>query len=71
MNTCTLRSDTAAPNGLVERHVNEKAARLLISVTDYAKAERIYDGDTYMVADALGVTAEIAEAYQRWLDLTR
>ncbi|WP_216395963.1 ImmA/IrrE family metallo-endopeptidase [Arcanobacterium phocae] len=50
-----------------EEHADRLAARLLISPTEYALAEKIHDGHIPAIADELGVTCWIVKAYQRCL----
>lgn len=55
----------------VERRVTRDAARLLISSADYRLAERMYEGDVWLVAEELNVTVEFVHAYQEWLTQMR
>lgn len=50
-----------------ERQANRRAARLLIDLTDYVRAEAI-DADPGFIADELGVTRRVVRTFQReWL----
>lgn len=50
-----------------EDRADRLAARLLISPTEYARAEKIHDGHIPAIADELGVTCWIVKAYQQCL----
>ncbi|MCF2705841.1 ImmA/IrrE family metallo-endopeptidase [Arcanobacterium haemolyticum] len=51
----------------VELHVDEEAARLIISPAEYALAEQLYEPHPATIADELGVSTSLVEAYQRTL----
>ncbi|PJM79969.1 ImmA/IrrE family metallo-endopeptidase [Bifidobacterium scaligerum] len=42
-------------------------ARLLISPTEYALAERIYEGERFQMAEELNVTPEVIDDYREYL----
>lgn len=48
----------------VERRADVWAARLLICPGRYRDAERMYDGDPYLIAQDLGVTVSLVSAFQ-------
>lgn len=47
-----------------ERRADVWAARLLICPGQYARAERMYDGDAHQIAFDLGVTVSLVFAFQ-------
>lgn len=53
--------------GLHEMRTRAETTRLLISPTEYALAERMYDGNPYQMAAELNVTVQIIHDYQQWL----
>ena len=53
--------------GLHEMRTRAETARLLISPTEYALAERMYDGNPYQMAAELNVTVQVIEDYKNWL----
>ena len=44
-----------------------ETARLLISPTEYALAERMYDGNVWRIADELEVTLSLVSDYKEML----
>lgn len=50
--------------GLHEMRTRAETARLLISPTEYALAERMYDGNVWRIADELEVTSGIINDYR-------
>jgi hypothetical protein len=50
----------------VERRADEYGASLIISVRDYRKAERAVGHHSGALADELGVTPKLIEAWRRW-----
>lgn len=52
-------------DGRMERRARRETAWRLISMGEYARAERVYDGDPYNMACALGVTVQVLEDYRR------
>lgn len=53
--------------GLHEMRTRAETARLLISPTEYALAERMYDGNVWRIADELEVTSGIINDYRTLL----
>ena len=53
--------------GLHEMRTRAETARLLISPTEYALAERMYDSNPYQIAAELNVTVQVIEDYKNWL----
>lgn len=47
-----------------EARADVVAAGVLIDPADYAHAERVYDGDPYLIAQDLGVTVSLVRAFQ-------
>lgn len=43
------------------------AASRLISQIEYASAENMYEGDSYLIACELDVTVQVVEDYRRWV----
>jgi Zn-dependent peptidase ImmA (M78 family) len=50
----------------VEHRTRRETAVLLIEPTRYALAERIYEGDIFLIAAELNVTKQIVEDYQKY-----
>lgn len=50
-----------------ERRTRKETAVALIDSFDYATAERVYEGEPYAMAEALGVTYAVLIDYQTWL----
>ncbi|KAE8127394.1 ImmA/IrrE family metallo-endopeptidase [Bifidobacterium tibiigranuli] len=50
-----------------ERRARRQAALRLIDQTEYASAENLYDGDSYLMACELDVTVQVIEDYRGWL----
>ena len=50
-----------------ERRCRRETALALISPVDYGMAEKIYDGDAWMMAVELGVTIQVLEDYRQLL----
>lgn len=48
-----------------EQRCRRETARLLINETDYRRAEAMYDGDTWLIAEELNVTPTIVEDYRQ------
>ena len=53
--------------GYRERRCRMTTARLLIDEDDYRKAEAMYDGDPWLMAEELNVTPQVVRDYQEWL----
>ncbi|KAA8831436.1 ImmA/IrrE family metallo-endopeptidase [Bifidobacterium tissieri] len=53
--------------GIHETRTRREAAQRLISLTDYALAERVYDADKWLMASELNVTADVIDAYRMLL----
>lgn len=53
--------------GLHEMRTRAETARLLISPTEYALAERMYDGNVWRIADELEVTLSLVSDYKEML----
>lgn len=47
-----------------ERRTRRETAMRLISPTEYASAERVYEGDTWLMACELDVTVQVLEDYR-------
>ncbi|MBW3088793.1 ImmA/IrrE family metallo-endopeptidase [Bifidobacterium sp. 82T24] len=60
--TCGTIYDTKA-----ERRTRIETARRLITLTEYATLENIYEGDKYAIAEELNVTVSLLEDYRTWL----
>ena len=50
-----------------EQRCRRETARLLIDEDDYKRAEAMYDGDIWLIAEELDVTVQVVEDYQMWL----
>lgn len=50
-----------------ERRARLTAARLLIDPIEYATAERMYDGDSYLIAQTLDRTVQVIDDYKSLL----
>lgn len=50
-----------------ERRARRETALRLINPTEYATAERIYEGDSFLIAQALDVTVQVVEDYKEML----
>lgn len=50
-----------------ERRARRETALQLISPIEYAAAEQAYDGDPFLIAQALGVTAQVIDDYRDML----
>ena len=56
------------PNGSkAERRARRETALRLINPTEYAIVEQMYEGDSYLIAQALDVTVQVIEDYKNWL----
>lgn len=56
------------PNGSkTERRARRETALRLINPTEYAIAEQMYEGDSYLIAQALDVTVQVIEDYKELL----
>ena len=56
------------PNGSkAERRARRETALRLINPTEYAIAEQMYEGDSYLIAQALDVTVQVIEDYKELL----
>ena len=53
--------------GLNERRTRIETAKLLIDRQDYARAEKLHEGNIWGIADELNVTKNIVDNYQIWL----
>jgi len=58
--------EAATRTGQKPRGERETALRL-INPTEYAIAERMYEGDSYLIAQALDVTVQVVEDYKEML----
>lgn len=47
--------------------VLKETALWLVNPVEYATAERLYDGDSYLIACELGVTVQVIEDYKSLL----
>ena len=65
--TYTRKRCTFVGCGYRERRCRMTTARLLIDEDDYRKAEAMYDGDPWLMAEELNVTPQIVRDYQEWL----
>lgn len=59
-----LQRHHACSDGKQERQADKWAANTLIDVDEYAQAEILHDGHPGAIADELGVTRHIVEAWQ-------
>lgn len=50
-----------------ERRTRRETALWLVNPVEYATAERLYDGDSYLIARELGVTVQVVEDYKSLL----
>ena len=50
-----------------ERRARRETALRLINPTEYAIAERMYEGDSFLIAQALDVTVQVVEDYKEML----
>ena len=50
-----------------ELRARRETALTLISPTEYAIAERMYEGDSFLIAQALDVTVQVVEDYKEML----
>ena len=50
-----------------ERRTRRETALWLVGPVEYATAERLYDGDSYLIACELGVTVQVVEDYKSLL----
>lgn len=64
------RGDTGRCDRRTEAHIDEKAAWLILTRTDYAALEITCDGDLYAMADEAGLPVWIMEAARRSLTRT-
>lgn len=60
-----LAGHTTCQPAHVENRVDEQAAQLLISTTEYALAERLVGADVTALADELEVTPRMIKAWRR------
>ena len=78
MQRCTLAHELAharhrdrgcdtAHDVKAEKRARREAAIRLIRPTEYAVAERMYEGDSYLIAQALDVTVQMVEDYKQLL----
>lgn len=51
-----------------ERRARRETALMLISPSEFAMAERMWDGDTWHMAAELNVTTQVLEDYRRLLE---
>lgn len=63
-----VRDDKGPQREAVEVLVNREAARLLISPSEYALAERVYGPNCYCLAEELSVTENTIRSYQSLLE---
>ncbi|WP_150382388.1 ImmA/IrrE family metallo-endopeptidase [Bifidobacterium rousetti] len=54
-----------------ERRCRIVTARLLIDEQEYARAEAMYEGDPWLMADELNVTVQVVLDYREWLHESR
>lgn len=50
-----------------ERRARKETALWLVDPDKYASAERVYDGDSYLIACELGVTVQVIDDYRQIL----
>ena len=50
-----------------ERRTRKESALWLVDPVEYATTERLYDGDSYLIACELGVTVQVVEDYKSLL----
>lgn len=50
-----------------ERRTRKETALWLVNPAEYASAERLYDGDPYLIACELGVTMQVVNDYRQIL----
>ena len=50
-----------------ERRTRKETALWLVDPVEYATTERLYDGDSYLIACELGVTVQVVEDYKSLL----
>lgn len=50
-----------------EQRTRKETALWLVGPVEYATAERLYDGDSYLIACELGVTVQVVEDYKSLL----
>lgn len=56
------------PNGSkAERRARRESVLRLINPTEYAIAEQMYEGDSFLIAQALDVTVQVVEDYKELL----
>ena len=56
------------PNGSkAERRARRETVLRLINPTEYAIAEQMYEGDSFLIAQALDVTVQVVEDYKELL----
>lgn len=53
--------------GYCERRARMMAADALIDVDQFARAESMFDGDAFLMADELGVTCDVIDDYRELL----
>lgn len=63
------RGDDGHQSLEVERRVNQRAAKLLISPTEYALAERLHGPNVAAIARELEVTPAVVQAYAEILQM--
>ena len=51
-----------------ERRACKETALRLVNQVEYASAEAVYDGDTFLIASELGVTVQVIHDYRMWLE---
>ena len=51
-----------------EHRARKKTALRLVNPVEYASAESVYDGDTFLIASELGVTVQVINDYRMWLE---
>lgn len=62
-----VRHDDRSCTGNGEARARRRTALRLVSPVDYAAAEQVYDGNTWLMAVELGVTVQVLNDYRRAL----
>lgn len=62
-----VRHGDRSCTGKGEERARRRAALRLVDSVDYAAAEQVYDGNTWLMAVELGVTVQVLDDYRRAL----